>query len=1256
MKNAVTLVCWLMCLVLTNFPVALWGQVPEEKDLVAAELRRDSLKAVLATTPDSLRPGVVLDLAETFSMEKETDSVWAYAQLARQLAMTYGDTVSWRSTINDLYTAGERLGRDSTELASLLQQARELQARYGYQTKHEFTNFSNSYRYVRIRYSLMLLADSSQELSWQEVKQAPDSLPILPGYRFIDHVPTPEVDYWAKLRLHNPYDRASRELFMVGMEGQTWDTVDLYFSTPDGNWTHERTGRLIPIEEKTAIKDYRSLFYIDLPPQGERTVYLHLRGLTGTRRPFAVQLNHLPPDFLTDTEAKAVRNMAVFLGILSAMGFYFFLLFLAIRERTYLPYLVYLIGNILFALTAYKYHDWFPTSASYEWFLYAAFSCIAGLGLLEFALSYLNIRRFSPLWVKISRMFMICFSIPPVLLNLVTLLAIVAPKGMQNDYDLSWIDPAVNFLINAYFLLITLGLMLIVLLGILAWRKGFKPAREFLVGIFFLIVLVGITPAMAALEAEILIGWFSFAWAVLAAQVGIVLQLCFFALGVGKKIQLLEEENARALAARLQAEEEANAKLRQADKMKDEFLANTSHELRTPLNGIIGITEAVHEGVTGPTTPEMRDNLAMVIHAAKRLSGLVNDILDFSKLKNFELELQQRPIDLRPLTEVVLKVSESMLGGKSLTLTTHIPADLPPAFADENRLQQILYNLIGNAIKFTQEGEVKVQATVTGEFIAVSVSDTGIGIPADKQQAIFRSFEQGDGSTARQFGGTGLGLSITKQLVELHGGQITVESTPGQGSTFTFTLPVSKELPSVAPQDAAPGGQLQTLEPLRGAPSLLLGSQAGEAPKMVTDAPLLPIPAKGSYHILVVDDEPVNRQVLKNHLSTEKYFVTSVMNGIEALEAIDSDKAFDLVLLDVMMPKMSGFEVCRKIREKHIPSELPVIMITAKNQVSDLVTGLAQGANDYVVKPFSKPELLARIKTHLNLLRISTATSRFVPYEFLRSLGRENITEVNLGDQVEKTGTVLFADIRGYTTLAEAMRPEEAFAFLNGYLGRMGPIIGKHKGFVNQFFGDGIMALFLDEPGNALQAAIEMQRVLLTYNEQRTSTGRKLISMGCGLHSGSLMMGMIGDERRLDTGLVSDTVNTTSRLEGLTKYYGASVLLSEGLRRQLPAPESYSLRYLGQVQVKGKKAPLAIYDCFDGDPEPLKTHKRQTLDSFTAGLEAYYDRKFELAMAAFEAVLAVFPDPAARHYHQLAQEYLTQGVPANWTGSTVLEK
>ncbi|MCT7957730.1 MASE1 domain-containing protein [Laspinema palackyanum] len=418
--------------------------------------------------------------------------------------------------------------------------------------------------------------------------------------------------------------------------------------------------------------------------------------------------------------------------------------------------------------------------------------------------------------------------------------------------------------------------------------------------------------------------------------------------------------------------ETANIQLQHLDRLKDEFLANTSHELRTPLNGIIGIAESLIDGATGELPIPTRANLAMISSSGRRLSNLVNDLLDFSKLKHKTLDLQLKPIDLRSLVEIVFTLSLPLVGNKNLKLVNNISLDLPAVIADENRLQQILHNLMGNAIKFTETGTIEISAQrisghnlleniSSGSQLEITLTDTGIGIAEDKLERIFESFEQAEGSTARLYGGTGVGLAIAKQLVELHGGQIWVKSRLGEGSKFTFTLPLSGEKVE---------NSSETLPLLKQFATADLNQDPLE-PRVIASH-------QGSAKLLIVDDEPINLQVLVNMLSLQNYTVIQAKSGLEALELLNKGFKPDLVLLDVMMPKMTGYEVTQKIRETWQASEMPVLLLTAKNQLSDLVAGFEAGANDYLTKPVEKDELLARIKTHLNLLRLKTENVRLV--------------------------------------------------------------------------------------------------------------------------------------------------------------------------------------------------------------------------------------------------------------------------------------
>ncbi|MEM8998235.1 MAG: ATP-binding protein, partial [Acidobacteriota bacterium] len=297
-----------------------------------------------------------------------------------------------------------------------------------------------------------------------------------------------------------------------------------------------------------------------------------------------------------------------------------------------------------------------------------------------------------------------------------------------------------------------------------------------------------------------------------------------------------------------------------------------------------------------------------------------------------------------------------------------------PARADERRLRQILFSLVGNAIKFTERGSVDIAAVPRGDVLEISVRDTGIGIEREKLDAIFEAFEQADASSARRFGGTGLGLSLTRRLVDMHGGELEVESTPGVGSTFRFTVPAAVGEP-------VPSGSPRVLPRLRPSPTPSVGAPSTPA-GAAADSDL------DGAHILVVDDEPILRLLLEGQLEAEGYRVTTAESGAAALELLRSgDSDVDLVVLDVMMPRLTGYEVCRALRADWEAASLPVLLLTAKDRLYDLVEGFAAGANDYLIKPVGREELVARVRFHLGILE--THRRQRSEIEVLRRTGRD---------------------------------------------------------------------------------------------------------------------------------------------------------------------------------------------------------------------------------------------------------------------------
>jgi len=441
--------------------------------------------------------------------------------------------------------------------------------------------------------------------------------------------------------------------------------------------------------------------------------------------------------------------------------------------------------------------------------------------------------------------------------------------------------------------------------------------------------------------------------------------------------------------------------------------------------------------------------------------------------------------------------------------------------------------------------------------------------------------------------------------------------------------------------------------------------------------------------VLIVDDTPENIQVLMGTLK-DQYAIVAAINGEKALKMAVAEPRPDLILLDIMMPGMDGFEVCSRLKSDPETRDIPVIFLSALDDTANKVKGFATGAVDYISKPFQPQEVHVRVNTHLTMSRLKRSLAekneelraysegleervkqrtaelaslnniyeRFVPREFIDLLQKNSILEINLGDQVSRKMTVMFADIRGWTTLLEKMTPEEAFSFINAYLRRVNPVIKDCNGFIDQFYGDGVMALFPGTPDDAVRAAVRMQEAVAEYNRQREKAGFGPIGIGVGLHLADLMLGVIGSEDRMQGAVVADAVNLAARIEGLNKTYGSYVSLSDETLSAMKESDQYRYRFIDKVRVKGREDAVTVYEVFEGDPAGLAELKEQTKPAFESGIQLYYSKKFSEASVHFNQVLEKNPaDLASRIYLKRCANYMVNGVPPDWTGvETLLEK
>ncbi len=724
--------------------------------------------------------------------------------------------------------------------------------------------------------------------------------------------------FWVRLRIENQ-SRQNEWLALVHrFYTSAIDRIDLYVSLPDGgfhrysNGEHVTRGNTNLLNTNLVLIDIPA-FKLDLPAGKLQTLYFKIQDEA---------LLFLFMELYSSSRSALTIEILIWVVLLGGVIFFFIynlLLYWSLRDPVFLYFAIVLLAFPLGMLLSGLHH--YMPNLSIWWI-----NRIKELGPFYAAVTWLLLTKnyyqinyqASVLNRWIYSLLLICLMLSAAFF----LLPLSLPLKLR-----AWL--------NIVIAISTLAI------SIYYRHKGFKAGRYFLVAMCFLsfgvciknIDILGMMPTNLFYEHRLL------------ETISIVYPLLLFSLALIDRHNLMNKQM-------LAAQQSAVMSMREAEKAKDEFLANTSHELRTPLHGIIGLTEGLLARCKNGFAAEWKNELNIIVHSAQRLSTLIDDILDAVRIKQGKLHLTIKPVDFSSVLKLVTTLCRPLADPRKVRIKADVPDELPLVMADEDRLQQILINLVKNAITFTPEGLIRITAEVEKNFLKASVTDTGIGIPKEKQTMIFERFTQLDGTIDRTYGGTGLGLSITRNLVELQGGRIEVKSSPGNGTSFNFTLPLTEDKIKI---DLGAGKTEITSDSQIILPPVLLPnpiqseSQNGDGAR-----------------VLIVDDDQISRHVLHNHLAAVGYSVTSALDAFEA-ESLLKIQAYDLVVLDIMMPRKNGYVLCRDIRRNFDHTELPVIMLTARNQIDDLVKGFDCGANDYLAKPVNRVELLARIKTSLRL-------------------------------------------------------------------------------------------------------------------------------------------------------------------------------------------------------------------------------------------------------------------------------------------------
>ncbi|WP_254174644.1 response regulator [Planktothrix pseudagardhii] len=615
-------------------------------------------------------------------------------------------------------------------------------------------------------------------------------------------------------------------------------------------------------------------------------------------------------------------------------------------------------------------------------------------------------------------------------------------------------------------------------------------------------------------------------------------------------------------------------RLLEADRIKTEFFQNISHEFRTPLTLMIGPLEsAINQQQDLP-----QEQAKIALRNSRRLLRLVNQLLDLQRFDAGRMQPSFRPCDLIAFCHSTVESFQPYCQKKEIYLKTDLHS-CPLLYLDLERFDKVLYNLLSNAMKFTPAGgTITLRVEPLGDHCRLQVQDTGIGIKPEQIPYLFERFRQAEGSANRSYEGSGLGLALVKELVELHKGQISVESVYGKGTTFTVWLPLGTS--------HLPGEQVLEI------PAELNSSRASVefadidvdiSDEDNTDGSETPeeIIALGDNStstnlVLVVDDNPDLRRYVSKILRQSGYNVVVACNGHEGFEMAQKYHP-EVIITDLMMPLVSGLDLIRLIRENAELKGTPMILLTAKADEDTRLEGVERGADAYLSKPFNDRELLAEVKNlqslkenerrvaELNWYLTESVLKRFLPETMVKKAATGQLA-LDLSPE-PRLITILFSDIVGFTQMSNQLQSQGIAVVLNEYLAEMTRVIFANGGTVDKFVGDAVMALYgaPEElpPEKQVEQAVNSARQMLQsldklnqrWREQGIfgENGVEAVRFRCGIHIGTAVVGMFGSPERSDYTAIGPAVNMAARLQEVA--HPNSILVSKEVADYLPSQD-----------------------------------------------------------------------------------------------------
>lgn len=837
---------------------------------------------------------------------------------------------------------------------------------------------------------MVILDDPEGDLSFAEARQRLQTFGqswVAPGQ--------PNMGYrqgaiWVRVELENQF-REQQQWVAFSLFSQL-SQVDFYYRTADQQWQQKTAGSALPFRARDLT--HRSInFTFPVYPGESQQLYFRITSDGSLQFPLAMGNR----DYFSGTAQQSLFTSGLYFGLLAMICIYCLAVWFSSREPSYLSFAMLMISGAMYTLSskgiAFQYL--WPESPGWGNKAASLFALMAACAATDFFRKFLTLNHLDRRLDQIARLYtwltgaaaVLCLFMPALIVNRVSLL----------------------------FAFIGVGIA--ALSGLQARRQQTRAANYFMYAL--VVLLAGVLLEIAHRSGVILPPLLAYNGLQLASLIAISV----LALGLSDRLKNLMESYRSAQEAVLLANQTKINALQEADNVKEEFIANVSHELRTPLTGIIGLAEIMLAEKDSGLNVTQRETLTLMKVSAQRLSSLVNDVIDFSAMKNGQLELKQHDVDLQNVCSVVVRMTRPLIGEKPIKLIERYPNERLLVAGDEDRLQQVLFNLVANAVKFTPHGSITISVERLDVDVRVSVRDTGIGISDEEQSNIFKRFYQVDSDGAREAGGTGLGLSISQRLLELHDSEIVLRSRPGEGALFYFDLPLkhranrdeakdivaeTEDEPSFIVPEEQQAGLAEALQA-----SDLHKVDRRKTPREATDSDLDEGSANSNKGvILVVDDEYLNLRIVESHLSPQYELVTA-LSGADALEVLSTRKP-GLMILDLMMPVMTGYQVCQVVRKRYDADELPIIMLTAKNRVEDLVKGFSMGANDYITKPFSKEELKIRVNKQFELMQLQQVKRDYLRLNW--QLKRYQESEHKLREREQRLAALL--DVTGDPIMA----------------------------------------------------------------------------------------------------------------------------------------------------------------------------------------------------------------------------------------------